>query len=53
MPPPPEAPVYKQWWFWAVVGVGAALMVSVAVNFHSSSTPRAAAADSGLVLFKF
>ena len=58
--PPPEAPrvedkpVYKQWWFWAIIGVGAIIVVDVAVNSGSSSSnQRSAPTGSGLALFHF
>jgi len=38
-PPPPKAtPVYKQWWFWAVVAVGAVVLYEVATTPSHSTT---------------
>jgi Tetratricopeptide repeat len=42
--PKKEAPVYKKWWFWAVVAVSAYVVISIATD-NSKDT-----AQSGLVL---
>ena len=41
MPPKPETPVYKKWWFWAVVAVSAYVVYEIASNDSSSQTTRA------------
>ena len=53
-PPPPPAsatqpagekpkdnatPIYKKWWFWVVLGVGALVVINIAVDDSSSSQP--------------
>ena len=55
-PPPPVAgspadtgskrtkPVYKQWWFWVVVGVSALILIDIASDDSSNATTR----DMGL-----
>jgi hypothetical protein len=57
-----ETPVYKKWWFWAVVAVSAYVVYSIAVDGSSSSTakaretlpPMAPGVDStGPALFRF
>ena len=50
MPPPPPAtrqpaekpapiatPIYKKWWFWVILGVGALVVINLAVDDSSSS----------------
>jgi tetratricopeptide (TPR) repeat protein len=58
-PPPPlapppephkETPLYKQWWFWAVVGVGAIVVISAVSSSDKKSTNSTA---SGVTLFTF
>jgi hypothetical protein len=55
-PPAPDVPraeqkpIYKQWWFWAIVGVGTFIAVDVAVHAGDSSTPSS---RNGLLLFHF
>jgi hypothetical protein len=60
---PKETPVYKKWWFWAVVAVSAYVVISIATE--SSQNPnatghemlpspgRAAASPGGLTLWRF
>jgi hypothetical protein len=59
---PKETPVYKKWWFWAVVAVSAYVVISIATE--SSQNPNAtghemlpspgrAAAPGGLTLWRF
>ena len=56
MPPAPDVPraeqkpIYKQWWFWAIVGVGTFIAVDVAVHAGDSSPPSS---RNGLLLFHF
>lgn len=60
-PARPEAtPVYKQWWFWVVVGVGVVIVADVAINAAASGGSSSAghagkpsASAPGLVLFNF
>jgi tetratricopeptide (TPR) repeat protein len=54
--PPAAKPVYKKWWFWAVVGVSAVVVISMLDNDDDSSGLRAtpdAAPVSGVPLFRF
>jgi tetratricopeptide (TPR) repeat protein len=57
--PPPDKPVYKKWWFWAVVGVSAIVVISMLDDDSSSSdsdslrTMPEAAPVSGVPLFRF
>ncbi len=54
-PPKKETPIYKKWWFWAVVAVGAYVVYNIAVDDSSSSStgrtvkmlPEPAAAQPG------
>jgi hypothetical protein len=57
-----ETPVYKKWWFWAVVAVSAYVVYSIAVDGSSSNTrarevlpPTSPNADptAGTALFRF
>jgi hypothetical protein len=63
-----EKPIYKQWWFWVVAGVGAVVIVSIATSSSDSSSrtgsgrarilpfgegPRGAAEPGGAVLLRF
>jgi tetratricopeptide (TPR) repeat protein len=59
-PPPPvrarrDAPVYKQWWFWVFVGVGAILLIDIASNDSSSTdnAVRGLESPAGPPLFRF
>jgi hypothetical protein len=49
-----DGPIYSKWYFWAVVGVGAVIVIDVAAHAgsHSSTTTTTHAAN-GLVLFHF
>jgi hypothetical protein len=45
-PPPetPSKPIYKEWWFWVIIGVGALIAVDIAVTAaHSGSSNNARA----------
>jgi iron complex outermembrane receptor protein len=46
-------PVYKEWWFWVVVGVSAYIVVDMFSSHSSSNMPGAAQPTNGLVLFRF
>lgn len=35
-------PIYKQWWFWVVAGVGTIILIDFATSDSSSSTPNQA-----------
>jgi hypothetical protein len=54
-----ETPVYKKWWFWAVVAVSAYVVYSIATEDSSSSTAREMPLgkmppqDAGLTLLRF
>lgn len=50
-----EKPLYKKWWFWAVVGVGVYAAYSIATQDESSTTRRAleAPAASGATLWSW
>ena len=61
---PAEAPVYKKWWFWAVVGVSAIVLYEIANGGSSATTTRTGreqlplgpigqTAPSGLTLMRF
>jgi hypothetical protein len=59
---PKETPVYKKWWFWAVVGVSAYVVISIATEDSQSPnarahtmlpTPGAQTAPSGMTLWRF
>jgi hypothetical protein len=58
---PKETPVYKKWWFWAVVAVSAYVVISIATTDSNSSTAKARVYDkpvappppSGLTLWSF
>jgi len=39
--PKKEAPVYKKWWFWAIVGVSAYVVYGLATSSSSSTSTRA------------
>jgi hypothetical protein len=54
-PPPPapeperkSTPVYKQWWFWVLVGVSALILIDVATGDDEPST-----SGSGAVILRF
>ncbi len=38
--PKPEAPLYKKWWFWAIVGVSAVVVYDIATSDSNSSSVR-------------
>ena len=44
-------PLYKEWWFWAVVGVSAIIVIDMASG--SSSNTKMGATPSGAVLLRF
>jgi hypothetical protein len=44
-------PLYKEWWFWAVVGVSAIIVIDMLDDSGSSSTTTGA--TSGAVLLRF
>ncbi len=46
---PKAKPLYKQWWFWVVVGVSAVILVDIATTGDSNSAQPASAP----VLFRF
>jgi tetratricopeptide (TPR) repeat protein len=46
-----EKPLYKQWWFWAFVGVGAIILIDIASSGDDDSSP--AARPTGLTLIRF
>lgn len=48
--PKKSKPIYKQWWFWVVVGVSAVIVVDLAV---SSSHRNGAQPSTGLTIFRF
>ncbi len=53
-----ETPVYKKWWFWAVVAVSAYVVYSIASEDSNSGNqartlPQAAPAKSGFTLLRF
>jgi hypothetical protein len=53
-----EDPVYKKWWFWAVVGVSAYVVYSIATeSSHDNTTgrvaPTARTQPGGLTLFSW
>jgi hypothetical protein len=54
-----ETPVYKKWWFWAVVAVSAYVVYSIATEGSNSSTGRTFSTgpvprqDAGLTLMRF
>ncbi|MBV8761035.1 MAG: hypothetical protein JO257_27315 [Deltaproteobacteria bacterium] len=59
---PKETPVYKKWWFWAVVAVSAYVVISIATTSSNSTTargretfdkPPAPPAPEGLTLWRF
>jgi hypothetical protein len=54
---PAPKPVYKKWWFWAVVGVSAVVVISMLDDNDSSGDDAlrapAAAPVSGVPLFRF
>ena len=35
---PPEKPLYKQWWFWVVIGVSAVVLISIAGSNNNNAT---------------
>jgi hypothetical protein len=46
-----DTPVYKEWWFWTVIGVGVVGVIVLSNSGHSNNTPASTA--SGLTLFHF
>ncbi|MDQ3299108.1 MAG: hypothetical protein M3619_21235 [Myxococcota bacterium] len=58
---PKQTPVYKKWWFWAVVAVSAYVVYSIASEDSSSNTrgrelppmPNTAPAASGMTLMRW
>lgn len=51
-PAPKKArPVYKEWWFWVVVGVSAYILVDIARDDSGSSGPQSV--QNGAVLLRF
>ncbi|MBA3391210.1 MAG: hypothetical protein H0T89_01135, partial [Deltaproteobacteria bacterium] len=58
---PKATPVYKKWWFWAVVAVSAYVVYSIASEDSSSNTrgrelppmPNTAPAASGMTLMRW
>ena len=38
---PAEKPLYKQWWFWVVIGVSAVVLISIAGSNNSNTTNAA------------
>ena len=58
-PPQKETPVYKKWWFWAVVAVSAYVVYSIATEDSNNSAqpgrqvPTAGPANSGFTLLRF
>jgi hypothetical protein len=56
--PKKPTPVYKKWWFWAVVGVGAYVLYSIASEGSNSpnrarEVPAAPPAEGGFTLLRF
>jgi len=55
----PEDPVYKKWWFWAVVGVSAYVVYSIATESSHDSThpariqPTSRLDQGGMTLFRW
>src|SRR5688572_26897105 len=47
-----STPVYKQWWFWVVVGVSALIIIDVASG-PSSSTGGSSSRETGAVIWRF
>jgi hypothetical protein len=59
---PKETPVYKKWWFWAVVAVSAYVVISIATESSNNpngtghemwNRPMPSAAPDGLTLWRF
>jgi hypothetical protein len=59
---PKETPVYKKWWFWAVVAVSAYVVISIATESSNNpngtghemwNKPMPSAAPDGLTLWRF
>ncbi len=60
-PPQPKAkPIYKEWWFWAVVAVGAVVLYEVATSPSEPTrqatgreAPQSSSASSGFAVLRF
>jgi hypothetical protein len=52
---PKSKPLYKQWWFWLVVGVSAFIVIDIATSdSHSDNNVRGAPAPAtGATIFTF
>lgn len=52
---PKATPLYKEWWFWAIVAVGAVVVYEVATTPSNSPNPRAqtTAPQAAISLFRF
>jgi hypothetical protein len=53
---PKKKPIYKQWWFWVVVGVSAFILVDIATNNEPESQATGGPAPlqtSGATIFNF
>jgi tetratricopeptide (TPR) repeat protein len=50
---PKAKPLYKEWWFWAVVGVSAIIVIDMASGPSGSSSNAKPEAPGGAVLLRF
>jgi iron complex outermembrane receptor protein len=52
-PPQKSKPLYKEWWFWVVVGVSAIILIDIATTDNEGSQDQPAATATGATLFTF